>query len=305
MTLETRTHAVCAPDGWTLDVADVGELDAPGPLVIAGHAMMVDRRTLLRSDRPCLVTTLVRHGHRVLVPDLRGHGRSGPTADAGGDWTYDQLVADVGVYLDLARGLVGDRPIVLLGHSLFGHNALAYVGLRPHARVAGVVLLAVDVWIRDHEPSPIHWLAKRGMLGAGSVAVRMVGRMPARRLGIGTADEPPGYWHSLFSPRGTGWRSDDGLDYRAAIRRVRCPVLHVVSQGDRLYARPASARNLTRDLSNREMLSLGETGDFVLDALHPKHMQVVTDPGCEPLWEHVARWIAGIQPATAEIPARP
>ena len=50
-----REHTLRAPDGWTLHVVEVCPPE-PRATVIAGHAMMVDRRTLWRSRRtPSLV----------------------------------------------------------------------------------------------------------------------------------------------------------------------------------------------------------------------------------------------------------
>ena len=77
-------HRVRAPDGWLLDVLDLEPRGPARGLVVAGHAMMVDRRTY-RPGRAGLARTLVDAGFRVLLPDLRGHGRSGPTPREGGE----------------------------------------------------------------------------------------------------------------------------------------------------------------------------------------------------------------------------
>lgn len=292
------SHRVAAPDGWILDILD---LPAEGParaVVIAGHAMMVDRRTF-RPGRPGLARALQRAGFRVLLPDLRGHGRSGPTPRAGGDWTYDQLVADTAVHIDLARDLAQGLPIATLGHSLYGHTALAHLARRPDAPVAAHVALGMDVWVRASEPSALAWAAKRALVAASVPLATAVGWFPAVRLGVGSMDEALGYWTSITGGVRRGrWLSDDGLDYQLLLPRVRCPCLHVVSAGDPLLGRPASALRLTANLRERTAWHLG-TRDHAtppaLAHLRPGHMALLTG-ACEPLWSAVATWLHAALP---------
>lgn len=289
----SASHRVAAPDGWILDVLDLVPGRPARAVVIAGHAMMVDRRTY-RPHRPGLARTLVDAGFRVLLPDLRGHGRSGPTPRDGGDWTYDQLVADTAVLLDLARTLAPGLPIATLGHSLFGHTSLAHLALHPDAPVAAHVALGMDVWIRGSEPSRLVWALKRGLVAASVPLAAAVGHFPAVRLGVGSMDEARGYWTAITSSVRAGrWLSDDGLDYQALLPRVRCPCLHVVSAGDRLLGRPTSALRLTASLRERTVWHLGthehETPP-ALATLRPGHMAMLTGPS-EPLWHAIAAWL--------------
>ncbi len=289
-----RTHVVRAPDGWRLSVRDVGPKAPTGAVVVAGHAMMVDGRTILRDDRPCLGWTLAAAGHRVLVPDLRGHGASGPAADAGGRWTYDDLVRDVAVYLDLARRLCPGVPVALVGHSLFGHVALAAAGVDP-ARLAwpgvcGIVALAADVWLPGSEPAPRVRRLKDAALAASGWLARRLGRFPARRLRLGTCDEAAAYWAAFDRLRVRGYVGDDGTDYAAAMARVGVPVLHVLSHGDRFLARPASAVALTRPVPQAEVVVVGRTVGPV--GMGPGHMALVTDPRAgRPVWHVISTWI--------------
>jgi pimeloyl-ACP methyl ester carboxylesterase len=63
----------------------------------------------------------------VIAPDLRGFGGTQP-AFADSFWFADYL-ADLDAIL---QSLVGDQPIDLLGHSLGGHIATTYAGVRPN-----------------------------------------------------------------------------------------------------------------------------------------------------------------------------
>lgn len=292
---EPVVHAVDAPDGWRLYVYDFRPASDPRGVIVAGHAMMVDAQTLCRRDRPTLVWILVRAGFRVLVPDLRGHGASGPVPADGADWSYDAIVSDVGVLVELARELAPRLPLVLLGHSLFGHASLAWLGQHPQAPVRAVVLLACDLWNRRFEPRRWRWLLKRALdLGVYTV-VRVFGHLPARRLRVGTADEPASYWAQFHAAvAGNRWTSLDGdVDYFAGMADVGVPVFHVLSEGDWLYACPRSALNFTASIPNREVLITGrDDAPADLRDYRPGHMDVVTSPGSAGMWWTIARWIA-------------
>src|SRR5262245_9684351 len=129
---------IAAEDGFRLHLVDLPAEGAARAVVVAGHAMMVDGRTIYRADRPSLAATFAAQGLRPLVPAFRGHGLSGPTGRRARH-TYDELVSDVGVYLRHARALAPELPVVLVGNSLFGHAALAYLG--AHADTPEVAAL--------------------------------------------------------------------------------------------------------------------------------------------------------------------
>jgi predicted alpha/beta hydrolase len=288
-------HRVPAPDGWLLDVLDLVPTGPARGVVIAGHAMMVDRRTY-RPGRPGLARTLVDAGFRVLLPDLRGHGRSGPTPREGGDWSYDQIVADTGVYVDLARELAPRLPVALLGHSLFAHSSLAWLGQHPHAPVAAHVALAMDVWLRTCEPSRIRWLAKRATMSTAAVVATVAGYLPSGRIGLGSMDESASYWADITrGVRSGAWSGRDGVDYHAGLTAVRCPCLHVVSAGDRLLANPAAALRFTAAIPDRTAWQLGTDAAFA--DLRPDHMGLLTGPS-ETLWRALAQWLDHRLPST-------
>ncbi len=287
-----REHRIRADDGWSLAVIELCPPGRPRGTVIVGHAMMVDRRTLYRRDRPCLAETLRLAGLRVLVPDQRGHGRSGPRAAEGGRWSYDDLVGDTEAYLRLARSLDPDAPIALVGHSLFAHTSLAWLGQHPDAPVRAHVALAMDIWGRSREPDLARRAAKRLLFAAAQEVVGRVGYAPIRRLRIGSDDEAGEYWSSmrgwLLADR---WESAAGVDYRGALARIRCPVLHVVSDGDRLLAHPDAALAFSAPLPRREVWRLPAAAPPGLAELRPDHMGIVTDPASRPLWRALSTWL--------------
>jgi len=285
------------PDHWNLSVLDFVPQGEPRAIVIAGHAMMVDRRTLFRSGRPSLVGSLVEQRFRVLLPDLRGHGQSGPRARQGGQWSYDDLVQDTIHYVDMAHDLDNELPVFLLGHSLFGHTSLAYLGQHPGTPVKGLIFLSVNLWIQPWTPSGPGWLARRAITDACTLLTRIHGYLPAARYGFGSNDESKTYWAQfrrwMLDHR---WDSNAGIDYHAPLTNLRLPLLQVVSDGDGFGAPPAHSLAFTGPLApERTVLHLGKKStDERLKGFAPGHMGVVTNPESQPVWEMIGEWIEGV-----------
>lgn len=118
---------------WAPD-AEVGE--ARGRLLVAhGYAEHGGR---YRS----LAERLTAAGLQVVVPDHRGHGRSGgrPVSVR----SFDDYVADLHRVAEEAQRDQGETPTVLLGHSMGGLIALLYA-IRHQPELRGLVLSAPAV----------------------------------------------------------------------------------------------------------------------------------------------------------------
>ena len=111
--------------GVTLAAEEAGE----GVPVVLAHGLTATRRYVVMGSR-----ALERGGHRVVLYDARGHGRSSP-APSPGDYGYETLAADLLALLD-DRGI---ERAVLGGASMGAHTALR-VALDHGDRVAGLVL---------------------------------------------------------------------------------------------------------------------------------------------------------------------
>jgi oxygen-independent coproporphyrinogen-3 oxidase len=280
---------VACDDGWLLR----GELlvpPRPQAVVIAGHAMMVDRRTLDRPRGEGLASHLARRGLAVVLPDLRGHGESGPRPSAGGDWSYDDLVErDVPALVADARDRFPGLPLHLLGHSLFGHVSLAHLGRHPETRVDGLVLLACNVAHPGWRRHPLRAAALRAGIEAIGLTTRMFGRLPVRRLRLGSDDEAPGYVEQVVAlGRSLEWRARDGFDYYAAIGGLRVPTLALAGAGDRYLAAPEDARSLVAPLADVRFEVVGRESGLHRD---PGHMDLVLSRDLAPVWGRVADWL--------------
>jgi predicted alpha/beta hydrolase len=296
-----ESFSVTCSDGWVL----VGEIVVDGPPVavaVVGHAMMVDRRTLDRPRGRGLVSTLAAEGVACVVADLRGHGNSGPRADAGGEWGYDDLVEqDVPTLVAFARTRFPSLPLVCVGHSLFGHAALAHLSRHPDADIDGLALLAVNA------PSP-SWDAglrsplrifdatrRRAGIELMALLTRVFGRLPARRLRYGTDDEAAGYVRDFVrNGRMHRWRARDGFDYFDGLTRIERPLYAITGAGDRFMSPPTDARAIAERVRGGELHVVGRVSGLGFD---PDHMGLVLDERARPAWRQVAAFIRRIRSA--------
>lgn len=79
-------------------------------------------------------------GHRLLIPDLRGHGRSDHVNDG---YRVVDFSKDI---IALLEQLL-EEPTILLGHSLGGLVAIAVAATRPEL-VSGVIIEDAPLWLR-------------------------------------------------------------------------------------------------------------------------------------------------------------
>ena len=102
-----------------------------GSPVIALHGAGVDHREVMACVDPVFAALT---GYHRIYPDLPGMGRTpAPEAIRSADDVLDVL-------LEFIDGVIGDQPLLLVGHSAGGYYAQAIAGRRPE-QVAGLALL--------------------------------------------------------------------------------------------------------------------------------------------------------------------
>jgi pimeloyl-ACP methyl ester carboxylesterase len=108
-----------------------GESLGAGPPVVLLHGVTATRRSVVHGSK-----VLARRGYRQISYDARGHGQSDPAPRQEG-YSYAELVADLEAVLDAE---VGDRRVVLAGHSMGAHTAVSHALARMD-RLAGLVVI--------------------------------------------------------------------------------------------------------------------------------------------------------------------
>jgi pimeloyl-ACP methyl ester carboxylesterase len=108
-----------------------GEAVGEGPPIVLCHGLTATRRSVLHGSR-----RLERGGFLTIAYDARGHGTS-DVAPAGDGYGYPRLVADLEA---VVGDQVGDERVVLAGHSMGAHTAIAFA-LRHPERVAALIAI--------------------------------------------------------------------------------------------------------------------------------------------------------------------
>lgn len=170
--LSVRAVTLMTSDGVALRADYLPRPTDPGFAVVLCHGFtQCAARPAIRQ----MVTALAEHVP-VLVPDLRGHGRSGGACTFG-----DDEVHDIAAAVAEARRQ-GHRRVVTLGVSMGGaivlrHAALAEPGQQPDAVAA--VSSPSRWWIRESAAMRrVHWVIEQphGRLAGRLVGVRIAGR---------------------------------------------------------------------------------------------------------------------------------
>ena len=284
-------------DGWALEVLCLPAQGERRGVLLAGHAMMVDRRSLDRPEGAGMLSYFASQGWEVLAPDLRGRGASGPSVSAGGTWSYEDLVRfDLPACVAAACERAGSLPVVVLGHSLSGHVSIAAAGAGLYQRLPDAhVLLSANMWGPTLEPGWCMRLLKGLSIRLLSLVCALAGCFPARRLRVGPVDEAQPYIQDLIRFwRQDHWATGDGsIDYLSGMGRVAGPVLALVGRADRFLAHCDGARVWSSRIGagGADFRVVGR-GDWGLD-FDPDHMELVTDRRCLPLWQEIHRWLLG------------
>ena len=272
-----------------------------GTAVLA-HAMFARRSEFERRKGTRgggLAPFLCGHGWRTIAFDFRGHGDSGAGAASGATWSYDDLVRDdLPAVVACARARSRRAPVVVVGHSLGGHVALAAAGTGALDADA-IAMFGANVWLRALEPSRARWAVKRGIMAGVDAVCRKVGYFPARALRMGSDDEPSLYMAALSRVAREGrWGSDDGrVSYEDALARVKIPVHAIASDGDRLNCHPDCAAVFAGRCGGPTSFDRIDAADDGGKA--PGHMEMVTTDAAKGAWERLAEWMAGTARTTA------
>jgi predicted alpha/beta hydrolase len=242
---------------------------------VMAHAMFARKSEFGRRERPGLAQAYAAQGWRTIAFDFRGHGES-TMARGAPEWSYDDLVRlDLPAVFDCARARSDGRPVLVVGHSLGGHVALAAQGARK-IDADGIIAIAANVWIRELETSRVRWAAKLALARMMTESVLRIGRLPARRLRVGSDDASGKFVSDLLRfMREDRWRSADGADdYLTSLAHVVVPVAAVSSHGDHVTCHPASADAFARRCAGPlELIRIARSDD---GRRPPGHMEMVT-----------------------------
>ena len=268
-------------DGVTLRIDRRPAIGLRKGVIVMLHAMMTDGRYFGARREDGFATVWTEAGYDVYVPDFRGHGRSVPPVAGTDDWSFDDLVEfDLPAIIAAVADSAKLRPsqLVILGHSLGGLVLTAALGIDRVPAPRRVLLASTAVWLTGADGP----LGRRAVMTAYRGVTALFGKAPIRALRAGTADEAATYVHQLTGwTRSARWTSLRGLDYGAALRTIRAPVIPFVGAGDWMCT-PADASGFAGQIPNAQALRVIGTASG--DALDPDHFQLFTRHELRPVW---------------------
>ena len=194
---------------------------------------------------------------RVIVPDLRGFGRSGET----GPFTIESLADDVHALADR----LGLGRLVLAGLSMGGYVALAYAKKYP-ATLRGLILIDTKA---EADPPPARegrdkMIAQVREHGVGPVADAMLGKLIPQETATARpqlarelremmeSQRPATIAHALAAMR-------DRPDRSGELSAIAVPTLIVVGEKDGITP-PDVMRGIHRQVAGSEMLVIPAAG---------------------------------------------
>ena len=223
--------------------------------------------SLDRSGGMALLARQIHGSHRVLRYDRRGYGRSWPHA---GPFAVDNQVEDL-------LTLIGDRKVVLIGHSFGGNIALA-ASVRLHEQVVGVSTYETPLSWMDWWPGTTAGamaVASSESDAAENFMVRLIGHKRWNELPERTRGERRREGAAL-----TGELTSLRMKAPWSVEDISCPVLcGYGSNGSKHHAE--GARWLANNIKNARLVEL-EYAAHSAPMTHP--LQFVTElvlPHCE------------------------
>jgi 3-oxoadipate enol-lactonase len=213
------------------------------------------------------IIPLLATNHRVVIPDLRNHGKSDRIR---GRFEIADLADDVA---GIARALGIRTPVPVFGYSMGGMVAQE-LALR-HPDIPSALILAATAARPFDRARPLAWVALRlsRVLARISRAEAAWGSFLAlRRTGIIAPDEEAWMWDALLARDANLyhetafaiWRFDN----RQRLHAVRAPVLVVITERDRVVP-VRTQTDLASHLEGATVVKLPDAG----------HESILSQPG--------------------------
>jgi pimeloyl-ACP methyl ester carboxylesterase len=206
------------------------------PAVVFVHGLVMDN---LSSFYYTLAGPLAAAGARVILYDLRGHGRSERTA---GRYQTRDGVDDLCALLD---ALGEQQPVYLVGNS-YGGLIAARTAVREPERVAGLVLIESSC----AGPVAASWIEQMADTLTAAALVVESGRLQDQLLALGQHKLARLAAHADSLLNGTSLIEDLSAERTLAhqeLARITCPVLGVYGERSELVTAADDLRRHVRD----------------------------------------------------------
>ncbi len=287
--VETILHRI--PSGGGVEIALTrlapGPREGHGTPVVLVHGNYSDRGFWVSPKGIGLAPFLSGRGYDAWVVELRGHGRS-PKGPAFSSMTAeDHIKEDLPAALRYVIQATG-KSAFLVGHSAGGVFIAAALsaGCLEENQVLGAALFGAQISRGEGflKVPPLAWL-----LGG---LIRLLGRVPSRRLGLGPEPEPAGEMLEFIRWKRLGgrWVDSKGTSYWAGLGKVAVPLICLAGAKDKNDP-PEGCRTLLEAFGSpdKEFVVLARDGGYVKDYDHID--MVVSKEAAREVWPLLADWM--------------
>ncbi len=249
---ERRHVAASVPDVAPVELST--RLEGSGAPIVLLHGLGGDR-LLWNAVIPILART-----HRVLAPDLRGHGRS--PAPVGAKYSPDEFVADLLHLLD-THGIDAAHWV---GLSAGGFLALRLALDHPE-RTRSLTMVSSAAYLDHHSRAVLErWWSTAAEDGREALAVRLLKDLyypdwvEAHLEVVDQMHDEVGT--RSYGPAAAWGKQLVGFDERNRIAGLRCPTLIVQGMDDQVVD-PSHGRILRQSIPGATIRILAQTGHLV------------------------------------------
>lgn len=240
------------------------------------HGSVSSGRVFYSHSMKGLAPFLARQGFDVYVADLSGRGQSEPCVTRQSNRTQQQIITEeIPAFLQKIRELRGQNTSIhALAHSWGGVLLTAYLARFPAAQFGSMVFLGSKRHVSVFNRQRLFGLDLLWGV-VGSLYTRCYGYLPAKKLKLGSDDEPAAVYRDckkwVYSQH--KWQdASDGFDYLAALkhRQNLPPTLHLAGQNDTFLGHPTDVQKLMHDMHNPadQFILLSQVNGFRHDYDH-------------------------------------
>ena len=225
---------------------------------------------------------LAETGLAVYAPDHRGFGRSARPGALADLESLEAAIEDIVCLIAVARRVLPEAPLFLLGHSMGGMMALLFALRRPGG-LAGLVTTGAAVEIPEYI-SPL-------LLRVSGLLSRLLPRLPAQPFDhklvsrdpqvIQAMEEDPLYYKGKLRVR-TGYQQLLGIrEVSSGLSRLQLPMLLLHGEEDHTISSKASER----------IFQAASSPDKTLEIFPGLRHRILSEPEREQVLQMILDWL--------------
>lgn len=205
--------------------------DPKGQAILLIHGAIENGKIFYNEKGKGLAPYLAQKGYDVFITDLRGKGKSTPSASSGKlkGGQFEVITIDIPALINKINELKNGPVIHLMAHSWGGVLIASWFARfsKENKNVKSVTFFASKRKIYVHHFK--RWFMVDLMwTGVGSIATKLFGYLPAKKLRMGADDEPGQFFFQcnqwVYSNK---WiDSIDQFDYLKAFKEVEFPPVY-------------------------------------------------------------------------------